>query len=259
VEAQTFLSKQGDNIIEIISKEHSRFIKYDVETGQTLICNYSDDVAKATDLGYEDFRTLSVNTTSASEDDIVRAVVDGVKSGENLPSLIRQLTTKPSYKPLRTIWSKEGKTTTFIGKWDEIIEGKQNGLQKVAEELSGNDLNIYMLSGRFEHPGGFNMLSIEGWNTKVVNEAIKKGIIKDTKAFDDFIWDTYNKPWLESALQRGDDIILWSDPQNIKKIEYLDGIIGPSFYERELEFLKTNSTKYGYEYNKSIELGVFSK
>ncbi len=50
-----------------------------------------------------------------------------------------------------------------------------------------------------------------------------------TKAFDDFIWDTYNKPWLESALQRGDDIVIWSDPINLKKTEYIDGVIGPSF------------------------------
>jgi hypothetical protein len=88
----------------------------------------------------------------------------------NMPSVIRHLQTKPSYLPLRTIWSKEGKTTTFIGKWSEIIEGKENGLKIVFEELSKQnstvDFNIYMLSGKFDHPGGFNLLSIEGWNTK---------------------------------------------------------------------------------------------
>jgi hypothetical protein len=81
VEATTFLSKQGDNIIEIVSKEHSRFIKYDLETGQALICRYSDDVAKATNLAYEDFRAIPVNTAGASEDDIVKAVVNGVNGG----------------------------------------------------------------------------------------------------------------------------------------------------------------------------------
>ena len=122
---------------------------------------------------------------------------------ENLPSMIRQLLSKPSYKPFRSIYSKLDKTTTFIGKWDEIVGGKQNGLQKVFDELSENDLNIYMQSGKFDHPGGFNMLSIEDWNIRVVEEAAKKGIAPNTKAFDDYIWETYNKSWLESALQRG--------------------------------------------------------
>jgi hypothetical protein len=165
------------------------------------------------------------------------------------PSLIRQLTVKPSYKPLRTIWSKEGKTTTFIGKWSEIIDGKQNGLQKVFEELSENDLNIYMLSGKFEHPGGFNMLSVEGWTTKVVNEAVERGILPNTKAFEDFIWNTYNRPWLENALQRGDDIIIWSDPINSRN----------GFYKMELDFIQSKAFQYGYDYNNGIIMGIFSK
>jgi hypothetical protein len=79
-EAATFLSKQGDNIIEIVSREHSRFIKYDLETGQALICRYSDDAAKAADLVYENFRVVSVNTTGTT-DDIVVAVVNAAKGG----------------------------------------------------------------------------------------------------------------------------------------------------------------------------------
>ncbi|MDR2410535.1 MAG: hypothetical protein LBE13_20830 [Bacteroidales bacterium] len=80
VEATTLLGKQGDNIIEIVSREHSRFIKYDLVTGQTLICNYSDDAAKVTSLGFDDFRTISINTAGAT-DDIVVAVVNAAKGG----------------------------------------------------------------------------------------------------------------------------------------------------------------------------------
>jgi hypothetical protein len=49
--------------------------------GYAQSARYSDDVAKATDLVYEDFRTISINTAGTSEDDIVRAVVNGVKVG----------------------------------------------------------------------------------------------------------------------------------------------------------------------------------
>ena len=176
-------------------------------------------------------------------------------------SVIRQLISKPTYLPNRIIWSEAGKTTTVVGKWQGELEVLYNELTSVNNipHQSATDLNIYMQSGKFDNPGGFNMLSIEGWTTTVIEEAAKRGIMRDTKAFDDFIWDTYNRPWIESAMQRGDNIIIWSNPTNLKKTKYIDGVIGPSFYERELEFLKNNSTKYNYDYNKGINSGKFSK
>lgn len=89
-----------------------------------------------------------------------------------------------------------------------------------------------------------------------------KGIAPNTKAFDDFIWETYNKPWLESAMQRGDDIIVWSDPllkSNTEKFFVVERISGKSFYGREIEFLELNSSRYGYDFNNSMNTGVFSK
>jgi hypothetical protein len=83
LEATTFLKKEGDNIIEIISKPDSRFIKYDLETGQTLISRYSDDAARTLELSYEDFQKITINTAGKSEDDIVKAVVS-VAKGESL-------------------------------------------------------------------------------------------------------------------------------------------------------------------------------
>ena len=180
----------------------------------------------------------------------------------NALSLIRQLITKPTYRPFRTIYSNPNTTTTLIGKWDEILNGSQNGLKKVRDELVDADLNIYMQSGKFENKGGFNMLSIEGWNTKVVKEATDKGISVDTKAFDDFIWEKYNKPWLESALQRGDEIILWSDPtlnSNLEVFYQLENIQGMSFYGREIDFIKKNASKYGYNFTEALNSGTLSK
>lgn len=169
----------------------------------------------------------------------------------NLPSLIRQLVSKPSFKPLRTIWSKQNNTTTFIGKWDELVNGQQNGLQKVYDELSQSDLNIYMQSGKFDHPGGFNMLSIDNFPAKQAEYAQKlsAGQINSSWSFDDYIWEAYNKPWLESALQRGDEIIIWSDPINSRT----------GFYKRELDFIQTKASQYGYDYNTGISSGAFSK
>jgi len=140
--------------------------------------------------------------------------VKGVANKEVLPSLIRQLVAKPSYKRLRLIWIKQNKTTTFIGKWDEVINGQQNGLQIIYGELSPSDINIYMQSGKFDHPGGFNMLSIDNFIAKQAEytQKLSSWQINSSWTFDNYVWEMYNKPWLESALQRGDDIIIWSDP-----------------------------------------------
>ncbi|MFY9307571.1 MAG: hypothetical protein WAQ28_00840 [Bacteroidia bacterium] len=149
------------------------------------------------------------------------------------------------------VYSKPNKTTTFIGKWDELVNGEQNGLQKIYNELSETDLNIYMQSGNFDHPGGFNMLSIENFVAKQSEYAQKlsMGQINGSWTFDDYIWEVYNKPWLESALQRGDAIIIWSDPITSRT----------GFYKRELDFIQANASQYGYDYSTGIANGTFLK
>lgn len=131
------------------------------------------------------------------------------------------------------------------------MSGKQNGLKKVYEELSQSDLNIYLHSGKFDHPGGFNMLSIDDFSAKQAEyvQKLKSGKINNSWSFDDYLWETDNKPWLESALQRGDDIVIWSDPVNSRT----------GFYKRELDFIQGNAAKYGYDYNLGISNGTFSK
>ncbi len=176
------------------------------------------------------------------------------KTTSNLPAIVRQLTVKPKYLSSRIIFSNPDKTITVIGRW-------QGELEEVYKALSAQDLNIYMLSGKFEHKGGFNMLSMDDWS-KIKANIEAKGIKEGTKAFDDYIWDNYNKPWLESALQRGDDVVIWSNPNELTSLEKpftLDMTKGATFFARELDFIKANATKYGYDYNKGVTSGTFSK
>lgn len=53
---------------------------------------------------------------------------------------------------------------------------------------------------------------------------------------------------MESTLRRGNDIVLGSEPFNFKKIVYKEETLGPSFYERELNYLQNNSIKFGFNY-----------
>jgi TANFOR domain-containing protein len=182
---------------------------------------------------------------------VVKRTASAIISTENLPSTVRQLISKPSYKPFRTIFSKKDKTTTFIGKWNEVVSGEQKGLQTVFTELSESDLNIYMQSGKLDHPSGFNMLSIDNLSLKQAEyvQKLNSGQISNLWSFDEYIWQVYNKPWLESALQRGDEIVIWSDPLNSRT----------GFYKRELDFIESKASLYGYDYNSGINLGTFSK
>jgi hypothetical protein len=117
--------------------------------------------------------------------------------------------------------------------------------------LYQSDLNIYMLSGKFDNPGGFNMLSIDNFPEKQIEyvQKLSSSQINSSWTFEDYIWEIYNKPWLGSALHRGDDIILWSDPINSRT----------GFYKRELDFIQSKATLYGYDYNLGITNGTFSK
>ncbi|MDR2953967.1 MAG: hypothetical protein LBV43_02680, partial [Prevotella sp.] len=157
---------------------------------------------------------LTGKFANATEEDVKRLADDVVREAGNLPSVVRIIQVKSVYLPDRLpITSTPNKTTTFIGRWSDLADGEERGLKVLYNELttvnkvsgqSVTDLNVYMLTGKFDHPGGFNMLSIDDWS-KIKLQLETKGIKEGTKAFDDFIWETYNRPWLESAMQRGDN------------------------------------------------------
>ncbi|MBL4560325.1 MAG: hypothetical protein JKX79_05015 [Labilibaculum sp.] len=171
----------------------------------------------------------------------------------NLPS-VRQLRTRPAYLSSRTISSNLDKTTTVIGKW-------QKELEMLFKELTEADFNIYSLAGKVENNGGFNMLSLNEWDN-IVKKLKNDDIVDGMKAFDDYIWENYNKVWLEDAMKRGDDIVIWSDPlseSNLEKLFTKDDVFDKSFFGRELEFIKDNASKYGYDFSGGVSAGVLKK
>lgn len=64
------------------------------------------------------------------------------------------------------------------------------------------------------------------------------------------------------AIQGGDEIILWSDPtlnSNLEVFYQLENIQGMSFYGREIDFIKKNASKYGYNFTEGLNSGTLSK
>jgi len=95
------------------------------------------------------------------------------------------------------------------------------------------------------------MLSIDNFVEKQTEyvQKLNSGKISSSWTFNDYIWDAYNKPGLESALQRGDDIVIWSDPIKLKT----------GYYKRKLDFLQSEANQYGYNFNSGIENGILTQ
>jgi hypothetical protein len=205
------------NSTRSISKEHSRFIKYDLETGQTLICRYSDDIAKATDLGYEDFRTISVNTAGASEDDIVRAVVNatkaGFKVGDEIAGIKIQRIKQGSndkifvigtdmtnrIEPFASVLEKQGyKVELFNAKYQNksfVIDGKSYTWEEIENEFEQMRKLEYPDKELIPYDAPNALKDIQGTlmykaNQQFIQRALQEGTILDIgKTYDSHFYD----------------------------------------------------------------------
>ncbi|WP_417810324.1 hypothetical protein [Thalassospira alkalitolerans] len=70
----------------------------------------------------------------------------------------------------------------------------------------------------------------------------------DSLATDlDKFWDQYNKPFLDAAIERGDDIVLATKPIDdyLNRIDPVTGSQVRTGFGKEYDYLKSN----GYEYD----------
>ncbi len=117
------------------------------------------------------------------------------------------------------------KTTTIVGRFEDMIDGGGTG-EIINSGLSKSGQNI----------GGVNVLGENipaGWNNQQ-------------------IWDNVNEPWLRAAASRDDVIRAVSDPTLPSNIYKADGSL--TFFGREHELLTKPLSQggLGYTYNPSI-------
>jgi hypothetical protein len=106
------------------------------------------------------------------------------------------------------------KTTTLLGRWIP-------DMQVIKDKMLPNEFNVGTKFGtNTNNNGGFNFLNIPD---ELAN------------ASADF-FNQYNKPWLQQAIQRGDDIVLATRP--INKSDFITSTAQlKGMYAKELEFL----------------------
>lgn len=136
---------------------------------------------------------------------------------------------KTTYKNV-TLTPNPEKVTTIVGKWS-------HDTGPFIDELGPTHWNMFSANidgTQVAKNGKFNLLNID---------------LSGKNLTEQQIWEQLNKPWLEQAMERGDDIVLASDPINLRT----------GFYERELDFIKENATKYGYNYTEGLNSGKLIK
>ena len=109
------------------------------------------------------------------------------------------------------------KTTTVLGRF-----------QADTTEILGNMdyVKSTLISGPAA-PGSFNLLNVPD----NIVAALKPGTF----------WDTYNKPFLDAAIQRGDDIVVATKPE-LRFLKRTDGSL--SGFGREMQYLESKGFLY---------------
>ena len=116
--------------------------------------------------------------------------------------------------------SNPNKTTTILGRWIRDMEYIKPLMKDV-------DFNVGTNFGIIKNNnGGFNFLNIP------------EDLANASKDF----FNQYNKPWLEAAITRGDDIVLATKP--VEKTKYIDDLGNlQGMYPHELKYLVENNYK----------------
>ena len=204
--AKTFANETGSSLYDVVL-DGSYYVKFDLTDGRILLGNTSgsyhafgviEDAAMAT------FRSSILNAT----DDVFNA---------RLKAFLGDHANK-----LKVLSGATSRTLTIAGKNVNLSTGKVNTLLGRFDPDVLNlfdELGSYKNVGLGESPGGINLLN-------------KPNFYHDKNTW----WNAYNKPWLDRAINRGDDIYLATIPK--KAGDFVDeaGKLKGAFAE-ELDYL----------------------
>ncbi|WP_143017583.1 hypothetical protein [Kriegella aquimaris] len=211
---KSFLKEKGSTLYEMIFDE-KYYVKYDLSDGRILLANVEDGTYYA----FAQNKSPLIIKEGDNVDDVIR--VHLILQTDKLKSILG-LTTENTIKILdKSIIPSTIKTTTLIGR---MREGKYN-IGKLKKEI-GDFKNIDL----GEIPGCINILNRP--------DKYWQGLKNWLKA--------HNLPWMQRAIDRGDDIFLVSDPRDLETLLFVTlntGEIAPSITAYELRLLKNNSVK----------------
>ena len=219
------LSKIDEGVIEVWTLlDGSPVIRLDIKNLETL-----QTVIKHPDYTFTADQLSELSTTIKNSNSKARLIAelnyatkypDAFGNVDEIVSLAKRFTTTVrtlDYIPTSgtKLISKADKTVTILGRWTD-------DMQYVKSKLQPSDFNVGTQYGDVTiNNKGFNFLNIS-------DDLVK--------AATDF-FTQYNKPWLDKAIERGDDIILATRPT--EKTHYIDEITNElkGNYAKELDYL----------------------
>ena len=223
---ETLMQRQSQNINHQgvdISRVHEAYVNYFFEGGdlqasaQEAMTIRIQEVIASGMLTEAEVRSLDgVLAELVGDVDRVQGVGDNGIGGAGT----REVVTKIKYKPSSgaVLKATPGKTTTILGNYEK-------DMKKIINEM-GNVKSTYFGANE----GGFNVLNVPD------------------ELFDpNTFWDLYNKPWLDEAINRGDDIVLATKPDGnvLTRFDYSTGEEVLTGFGQEIDYL----TKKGYVYD----------
>ncbi len=210
--AKTFASETGSSLYDIVL-DGGYYVKFDLNDGRILLGDATGNYhafAIVENTGLSTFKTSILN---ASDD------VFNTKLAEFLTDHAGKLKVLSGVTP-KTLTIAGSTVTTSASKVNTILGRFRPDIKALFSEL-GSYKNI----GLGEAPGGINLLN-------------KPDFYYDANTW----WSAYNKPWLNSAIARGDDIYLATIPQKAEDLVDASGNLKGA-YAQEVDFLVSKNYK----------------
>ncbi len=247
-DAQVFWNNTSKKFKHLV--EENYYLKFDEVTGNLLFGNHKTGEI----LGF--YEGVS-NATIINE--------KGLKGILGKLKIYHGVSGSPSYVVANVssgarIIANPNKTATIVGNYTRFGYSAGDMKTLVADELLGN-----LKTAQFgPKKGGFNVLNIS-------NETIALH-----GGFDNF-WNVFNKPWLEEAIDRGDDIWAASNPMELNLLfkdlslvpvnslktpeslaRYLENLNDPAVLNQITGFGKEAQilSKSGYKYDITLKMFV---
>ena len=249
IDAKTFWNDTSKNFSHYIDGDF--YLKFDETTGNLLFANHKTGEI----LG---FYEGAVNSSIITEKGGLQNVLGKLK-------IYHGVSGAPSYVMSNLssgakIISNPNKTATIVGNYTRYPYTVGDMKTLVGEELLGN-LKTSQFSAK---KGGFNVLNVS-------DEAIASH-----GGFNEF-WDKFNRPWLDEAITRGDDIWAASNPLELNLLfkdlslvpvnslktsealaNYLKNLNDPAVLNKITGFGKETQvlSQNGYIYNSTTKMFV---
>jgi len=208
---KTFAAETGTSLYDIVL-ENGYYVKFDVNDGRILLGNTNGNYNAFAVINDVELGAFKTSTLTASEEVFNTKLKQLLISNAEKLKVLSGVVTKQLSIGGKTITLSTTKVNSLLGRFRPDVANLFNEL--------GSFKNV----GLGETKGGINILNKPDFYYNA-----------------DTWWNAYNKPWLDKAINRGDDIYLATIPQKADDIIKDGKLLGA--YAQELDHLATRNYK----------------